>query len=208
MAGMPKGQREQSLLLICVVAIAAILLYWHLVFKPRSVELATKQERLEQLTAANERAKAEMAKGNLAELRRQLAEYEQNLALVRTLVPTGNEVPALLEQISTAARRVGLDIATVDPQPVVPGDGYDTYRYGLTVLGGYHELAEFLANVGSLTRIMLPVNLTLQLSTNASAQQLHGGPNKAVIEARFQVETFVARAVGSESAASAAAGGE
>ena len=27
-----------------------------------------------------------------------------------------------LEQISTAARRVGLDVSTVDPQPVVEGD--------------------------------------------------------------------------------------
>jgi type IV pilus assembly protein PilO len=191
MAGMPKGQREQALLLVSIVAIGAIGLYWYLVFNPRSAELAQKEQRVEQLLTINQRAKAEMAKGDLNQLRAQLAEYQRNLMLIRTLIPTGNEVPSLLEQVSTAARRVGLDIASVDPQPVVEGDNYDTYRYGMAVVGGYHQLAEFFTNVGSLTRIMLPVNVTLQLSTNANAARLRKEPNAAVIEAKFQLQTFV-----------------
>lgn len=196
MPGMPKGQREQGLLLLCVVALAAIGMYWYLVFSPRSVELSSKRGRVEQLVSLNEKAKMELARGNTDDIRRQLAEYEQNLTLVRTLVPTGNEVPSLLEQVSTAARRVGLDVAAVDPQPVADGSDYDTYRYGMTVIGGYHELAEFFTNVGSLTRIVLPVNVTLQLTSNQNAQKLRGGGGRAVIEANFQIQTFVTHAQG------------
>jgi len=38
---------------------------------------------------------------------------------MRSLVPAGNEVPALLEQVSTAARRVGLEINYIEPEPVI-----------------------------------------------------------------------------------------
>lgn len=191
MPGMPKGQREQSLVLVCVLAIAAIGLYWYMVYSPRSEALTKQQTHIEALTAMNQRAKSEMSKGNLSELRAQLATYQQNLSLIRTLVPAGNEVPALLEQVSTAARRAGLDLASVDPQPVQEGSNYDTYRYGMAMVGGYHQLAEFFANVGSLQRIVLPVNVQLTLSTNTNAKAAHTDPNAAVIEARFQLQTFV-----------------
>jgi len=97
-------------------------------------------------------------------------------------------VPALLEQVSTAARRVGLDIATVEPQPVIEGDQFDTYRYKLAVTGGYHALGEFLSNVGSLTRIIAPVNLALAPSP-ARGKTLSTG-----LDARFEVQTYVTKA--------------
>ncbi|HWG54418.1 MAG TPA: type 4a pilus biogenesis protein PilO [Gemmatimonadaceae bacterium] len=193
MLGMPKGQREQSLVLVGIVAVAAIALYWYLVYNPRAADLAKQEDHLAQLATLNQKAKAELAKGDLNLLRSQLADYQQNLQLVRTLVPTSNEVPALLEQVSTAARRVGLDLAEVDPQPVQPGTNYDTYRYGISIVGGYHDLAQFFTNVGSMTRIVLPVNVSLDHSTNQNAQKFHSKPNAAVIEAKFQIQTFVVR---------------
>ena len=135
-----------------------------------------------------------MAKGSLEQLRVQLAEYQQNLVLIRTLVPTGNEVPSLLEQVSTAARRAGLDVSAVDPQPVVEGDNYDTYRYKMVVLGGYNALGEFFANVGNLTRIILPVNLALNIPASQNVGKARISQDQALVEARFELQTFVAKA--------------
>jgi type IV pilus assembly protein PilO len=195
MALLPKGQREQILFLIGFVAVIGAGAFWYFVYAPKAAELAIRAERVEALNEMNRKAQVEMAKGNIAQLRDQLAEYQENLALIRTLVPQGNELPALLEQVSTAARRVGLDLASVDPQPVIEGQQYDTYRYNVSVLGSYHELATFLTNVGTLTRIVLPVNLTLQQPTNATAAKSHKKPNASVVEARFQLQTYVARRV-------------
>lgn len=189
---MPKGQREQTLVFIGLLAALAAGAYWYLVYSPRSQQLAQQRERVQALATVNDRAKLELGKGNLKQLRAQLAEYQGNLELVRTLVPAGNEVPALLEQVSTAARRVGLDLASVDPQPVTQGSTYDTYRYNVAVLGSYHDLASFLTNVGSLTRIVLPVNLTLQ-QPSTTATVPGAAKDEAVIEARFQLQTYVAR---------------
>ena len=70
--------------------------------------------------------------------------YARELAVLRRLVPTENEVPALLESISSAARRAGLELSDVQPDGVINGDQFDTYRYKLGVTGPYHQVAEFL----------------------------------------------------------------
>jgi type IV pilus assembly protein PilO len=193
MALVPQGQREQLMVLVMVIAVALVGGYWFVVYSPTSDEFVEQRSRLERLNTVNHQAKSELAKGSVSDLQAQLAEYQRNLALVRTLVPTSNEVPALLEQVSNAARRVGLDLAAVDPQPVIEGETYDTHRYNMAVLGGYHELAAFLTNVGSLTRILLPVNLTLQMPSNPNAARNRQRGEAAVVEARFQLQAYVAR---------------
>ena len=196
MAGLPKGQREQVMILVMVAALASVGVYWNWPYSTKGKALDDSRERLDRLTTLNQKAKSEMAKGNLDQLRRQLAEYQQNLVLIRTLVPVGNEVPSLLEQVSTAARRAGLDVSAVDPQAVVEGENYDTYRYKMTGGGGFNQLGEFFSNVGYLTRIMLPVNLTLAAPANqtvAKDAKLQTPTDAAVVEARFELETFVSK---------------
>ncbi len=190
---LPKGQREQVLILVAIVAIGAAGGYWYLIFNKKAAALAEKSARLEQMMSSNEKARREMARGSVDQIRAKLAESRQALDVIRVLVPTTHEVPALLEQVSTAARREGLEIAGVDPQAVVSNEGYDTYRYDIGVVGGYHALAGFLANVGSLTRIVAPVNLRLTPPTNGTAAKAKARPGSAVVEARFQIQTYVTR---------------
>src|SRR6185436_10248223 len=169
MALLPKNQRDQVMVLLVIVAVALIGLYYAYVYTPKADVLTSLQAHVDSLDVSNQRAKAELAKGNVDQLRAEAAKLQDNLEVMRQLVPTSNEVPALLEQVSTAARRVGLDLATVKPQPVVEGEEFDTYRYKVTVIGPYHKLGEFLANVGSLTRIIAPVNLSLAAATGQPA---------------------------------------
>jgi type IV pilus assembly protein PilO len=191
MALLPKDPRTQRYVLYILVGVVAAAAYYMLVFQKTGEGLTQKADRVAALSSMNQKANQELARGDLARLRAELTMYQQNLSLIRTLVPQSNEVPSLLEQISTAARRVGLDLSTVDPQPVTPGDNYDTYRYNVSVVGGYHELAEFLTNVGSLTRIVLPVNLTLAPSSTNSAK-VKAKRGEAMVEAKLQLMTFVA----------------
>ena len=187
MALLPKNQRDQAMTLVCVIALALVGLYWTYVYSPKHVELAGVQVRVDTLEAKNKAAKREMAGGKVDKVKEEAARYEKDLDIMRQLVPTGNEVPALLEQVSTAARRVGLDIAAVEPEPVVIGEQFDTYRYKLSVSGGYHAVGEFLTNVGSLTRIVSPVNVTI----GTGSQRNKATP--AALDARFVVQTYVSK---------------
>jgi type IV pilus assembly protein PilO len=196
MALLPKNQRDQVMVLLVIVAVALIGLYYAYVFSPKADVLASLQAHVDSLDVNNQRAKAELAKGNVDQLRAEAAKLQENLEVMRQLVPTSNEVPALLEQVSTAARRVGLDLATVKPQPVGEGEQFDTYRYQVAVIGDYHALAEFLANVGSLTRIVAPVNLALSpLGNGAAVDQRKKAlkKNNSVLDSRFELQTYVAK---------------
>jgi type IV pilus assembly protein PilO len=109
---------------------------------------------------------------------------------MRQLVPLANEVPTLLDQISTAARRTGLELGAVTPLGIIPGEIFDTHRYNMTVTGPYHRIADFLGNVGSLTRIVAPMNLSLRPSGRAAVRV---GPREQRLDASFEVQTFVAK---------------
>ena len=193
MSLMPKSQRDQGMVAVGIVALALSVAYYMYGYTPKAAELTTMEEHVETLAKANDRAKAEMAKGSANELRAQAKQSADNLDLMRQLVPTGNEVPALLEQVSTAARRVGLDIGAVEPEPVIPGDEFDTYRYKITIVGGYHDLGQFLTNVGSLTRIIAPVNLKLTPASGEQAKR-HARAGDAALQSDFEMQTYVAKA--------------
>ncbi len=193
MALIPKTKRDRLMLVIVGVAALLVVGYWQLVYTPKSAELAQVAAHIQSLESANQRAKAELAKGSVNDLRAQALRYQQNLQLMRQLVPTSNEVPALLEQVSTAARRVNLDIDAVSPEPVLEGDQFDTYKYQLIVVGPYHALAEFLTNVGSLTRVVAPVNLKLDPATGEQLKAHVRKRNAALLAAKFEIQTYVAK---------------
>ncbi|HMG13129.1 MAG TPA: type 4a pilus biogenesis protein PilO [Gemmatimonadaceae bacterium] len=186
-------KREQSLVGIGVAAVLVLAAYWYFLYKPKAQELTATQVHVDSLDRKNQQAKADIASGSLQKLRAQSAEYEQSLKVMRQLVPRSNEVPALLEDISTAARRVGLDLATVEPMPVLPGEQFDTYRYKLAVIGGYHPVGQFLSNVGSLNRIIAPVTMAIKLHPVAGRTKARTKKGESVIDTEFQVQTYVAR---------------
>jgi len=186
-------KREQSLAGIGAVAVLLLVAYWYFLYKPKAQELTVTQAHVDSLDRRNQQAKADIAQGSLQKLRAQSAEYEQSLRVMRQLVPRSNEVPALLEDISTAARRVGLDLATIEPMPVLPGEQFDTYRYKLAVIGGYHPVGQFLSNVGSLNRIIAPVTMTIKLHPIADKTKARTKKGESLIDTEFQVQTYVAR---------------
>ncbi len=186
-------KREQMLGSIGIVALLLVAAYWYFLYKPKAAELAVTQAHVDSLDKRNQQARADIAQGSLQKLRAQSAEYDQSLRVMRQLVPRSNEVPALLEDISTAARRVGLDLATVEPMPVLPGEQFDTYRYKLAVTGGYHPVGQFLSNVGSLNRIIAPVTLGIKLHPGGAQTKARVKNGESLIDTEFQVQTYVAR---------------
>lgn len=194
MALLPQNQRDQIMMFVVIVAVAALGLYYQYVWSPKQQVLAALEERVDHLTQLNEKIEREVKRGNLAKLKAEGARYRRDLMVLRQLVPTKNEVPGLLEQVSTAARRVGLDLSDVQPEPVVSGTHFDVHRYRMGVNGDYHAIARFLTNVGSLTRIVAPINLQLTPTSKNLPRVLP--KEHRLLEARFQIQTYVARTGG------------
>ena len=190
---LPKTNRDKTFALVAFVALALAGFYFLNVWQPKRDELNESQTRVDSLLVINQRAKAELAQGKTQALKVEADQLANDLAVMRLLVPTGNEVPTLLDQVSTAARRVGLDIADVQPLASLAGDQYEAYKYRLVVRGGsYHQIGTLLANIGTLQRIVAPINLVLSpQSTDAKAVKKDRTQN---LEAHFEIQTYVARA--------------
>jgi type IV pilus assembly protein PilO len=141
--------------------------------------------------AATDSAKKELARGSVADVRKRLESYRSNLMLLRRLVPERNEVPNLLDDISTRSKIRGVTLSQVVPQPVEPGPApFDTYTYNMSVIGKYDQIGQFMADVASLQRIIVPYNLSVAAANPTSAKAL-GDSTGSLLEARFQIRTYV-----------------
>jgi type IV pilus assembly protein PilO len=191
MIARPTSQRDQAMLLVSLVAFAGVFAYWYFLYQPKSAELATITARIETLEANNARAKAVLARGSMDALDQQRSELDENLRVMRSLIPTGNEVPALLDQILAAARRNNLELGDFAPSETVTGTTFDTYGFRLSLRGTYHEIGEVLASIASLRRIIVPVNVTLTPATTPGRREAQVGEQMLI--ATFDVLTYVVR---------------
>src|SRR6476646_4722702 len=143
-----------------------------------------------------DKAKKELARGTVEDLRKKLETYRSSLALLRRLVPERNEVPNLLDDISTRGKIRGITLSQVVPQPVEGGPApFDTYKYTLSVIGHYDKIGEWLADVASLQRIIVPQDVSIAVANQQAAKAL-GDTSGALLEAKLQIRTFVKSGAG------------
>jgi type IV pilus assembly protein PilO len=193
------SQKSTPVLVMLLAGITGYIAYTGAVIETAGLSgLAAREERvtamrdtIAQLQAATDSAKRELARGSVEDLRRRLDTYRGSLSLLRRLVPERNEVPNLLDDISSRSRIRGVTLAQVVPLPLEAGPTpFDTYKYNMSVIGRYDQIGQFLADVASLQRIIVPYDLTLAPANMTSAKAL-GDTTGALLEAKFQVRTFV-----------------
>lgn len=155
------------------------------------VHVSAVRDTITRFEAATDSAKKELARGSVADVRKRLETYRSSLLLLRRLVPERNEVPNLLDDISTRSKIRGVTLSQVVPQPVSAGPApFDTYSYNMSVIGKYDQIGQFLADVASLQRIIVPYNVSVGAANAQSAKAL-GDSTGSMLEAKFQVRTYV-----------------
>jgi type IV pilus assembly protein PilO len=176
--------------LLVLVALAGGYFFWTKKHTPdiQQVDAANQEsDSLEKIVAA---AKRDLASGSIEDLRRRVEEYQGSLELMRRLVPERNEVPTLIDDISTKAKVRGITLGKIQPLTPEPGSPFDTYRYRLEIYGHYDQIGEYLADVASLPRIVVPQDVILSSATPA-AQKILGDTAGALLLAEFSIRTFV-----------------
>jgi len=162
--------------------------------------VAARQKTIDSLLILTDSAKKILAQGSVEDLRRRLEGYRSSLALMRRLVPDRNEVANLMDEISTRAKIRGVLVAQFAPLAPEPGPvPFETLKYQYSVVGRYDQLGEFLSDVASLQRIITPVDLNLNALDLGRAKVL-GDSTGALLEAKFQIRTFIKTANSEEEA--------
>jgi type IV pilus assembly protein PilO len=185
MAILPQDQRQQALLLVIILALAAGALYYNFLFRPGAAELVQLSDRVEDLETQNQIAETRV--GNLQELRDRIDRTEARFDLVERLVPSNAEVPAIYEAIATESQALDLRLINVEPSLPEPADSgayFLRQQWQMEVQGDYHSLAAFLTRVASFDRIVRP-----HVTQVAPAGETPSG--RQLVSASFGLETFV-----------------
>src|SRR5258705_207452 len=206
MALLPQDRQSQVMLLITIGMAALGYAFWNYWAKPTRAEIAATQTEIASMEAVIAQPKSDLASGTVEDLRRKVEEDTALLGVMRRLVPEQNEVRALSHDIPTEAKAPGVTSAGTDPKPVGAGPPFGTYRYRLEIIGHYDQLGEFLSDIASLPRIIVPQDVVLKAAAQ-QAQKLLGDTLGALLEAQFGIRTFVKAAAPPPAAAKKGAGG-
>jgi type IV pilus assembly protein PilO len=197
------SQKATPMLIVLLAGLAGYIGYTGAVIDTLGMKgLSSRQEQIvaikdtiAKLEAATDSAKKELARGTVEDLRKRLETYRGSLALLRRLVPERNEVPNLLDDISSRGKIRGVTLSQVVPLPEETGPApFNTYKYNMSVIGRYDQIGQFLADVASLQRIIVPYDLKLDPANTTAAKAL-GDTTGALLEAKFQVRTYVKSSV-------------
>ncbi len=155
------GRWPVSLQAICCV-LMLVLLFWgmyHFVAAPKMARFEQAREQ-EQTLLRQYESKAYQA-ANLPAMRGQMATLESRMAELLEMLPTGAEVPSLLDNISDTALENQLSIDFIRLRSPVMQEFYIEQPFDIQVRGDYHRIAAFLSGVAGLPRIVTLHDFTL-----------------------------------------------
>lgn len=101
------------------------------------------------------------AAAKVDQLEKELAQSEEELAELMTLLPDQKEIPGLLENVSGIGSKVGLENILFQPQPEVPQELHAVIPIRLDLVGSFNDFGVFLDNISKLNRILKVETMTL-----------------------------------------------
>ncbi len=187
---MTSKERQQVLILVIILLVAGAAGFWIYWRGPKVEQQQALRTEVDSLRAQVDSARADLDRGTVQSIRQQTADFESMLVRMRDLVPTNNEVAQILDDISSRARRGGVNIAEFDPLTVEVGETFDVHRSRWTVYGYYNEIGVLMSDIAQLSRIMVPYDLQLTIAQENNARA-YGDTTGALVRARFMLRTFV-----------------
>lgn len=91
---------------------------------------------------------------NLAAYEEQLARLKSDFSSMLKSLPTSNETPGLLDDITLVGTSAGLTFRLLNWQQEIPKEFYTELPIQMEVTGGYHNFGQFASQIAGLPRIV------------------------------------------------------
>jgi type IV pilus assembly protein PilO len=141
------------------LALLVVLLGWFLLLSDKSDELEAERNK-EPGLRKDYRDKLAQAV-NLPELRKQKQQVEEYVTQLEKQLPGKAEMDALLTDINQAGIGRGLQFELFRPGAVAVRDYYAELPISIRVVGRYHDIGAFTADIANLSRIVTLHDLNL-----------------------------------------------
>ena len=99
---------------------------------------------------------------NMQALKEQLAEMKQSLGDMIRQLPDKTEVAGLIVDISQTGLAAGLEFKLFKPGKEKPAEFYSELPISIMVIGGYHQLGEFVSGIAALPRIVTTHDISIK----------------------------------------------
>jgi len=116
---------------------------------------------------SNDLARARQSVADLPRFQAEFAALHERYEMAAEQLPTDNEMPGVLRRLTLAGQQCGIQFESFRPDPEVRKEHYTEVPIQLKIVGGYHQVGQFLAEVANMPRIMKVSNL--QVNTNPKA---------------------------------------
>ena len=113
---------------------------------------------------SNDLARARQSVADLPRFQAEFAALHERYEMAAELLPTDKEMPGVLRRLTLAGQQCGVQFESFRPDPEIRKDHYTEVPIQLKIVGGYHQVGQFLAEVANMPRIMKVSNL--QVITN------------------------------------------
>jgi len=139
---------------VCAFVIVIILLLaWFLMVKDKRDEMLRLEGEETVLRADFESKQGRAA--NLEPLKQQLTQMELILQQMLRQLPSKNEMPDLIVDVSQQALASGITNELFQPGPETPREFYAEKPISIRMVGNYHQFGAFMSGVASLPRVVI-----------------------------------------------------
>jgi type IV pilus assembly protein PilO len=99
---------------------------------------------------------------NLEAYEEQLAQLQEDFSSMLRSLPSSNETPGLLDDITLVGTSAGLTFRLLNWQQEIPKEFYTELPIQIEVVGSYHEFGQFMSDIASLPRIVTVHDLEME----------------------------------------------
>jgi type IV pilus assembly protein PilO len=165
----------------CVLLAAIIIgLSWYLFVRDQRMLLAS--EEATELTLREDFRGKQGRAANLEPLKQQLAQMEVMLQQMLRQLPSRNEMPDLIVDVSQTALASGINNELFQPGAETMLDFYAEKPIALRMVGTYHQFGAFVSGVASLPRVVIMTMHDISLKPR--------GPNDSTLVLEGTVKTY------------------
>ena len=98
--------------------------------------------------------KVRVVASNLGEFEQEVADLERDLEVALKQLPNRKQFEDLLRDISTAGKKVGIDLKGINREKELEHDFYAEVPFKINFDGTYHDIAKFFERLSKLSRIV------------------------------------------------------
>src|SRR5262245_13053545 len=181
--------RTQKAILSCIAIAGAGYYYFvsdtlSFSYRSRSKIVAEKKESRDKLTSEVKKARAGAER--LAELQKESAQLEESWQQVEARLPAELDSKELMSEMTSLGTRESLQFLLLEPQAARPLDFCQEVPYSVRVLGYYHQLGRFLADLDNQPRILKLSGLRVVQNPKSKDDK-----EEAPIIAELEISTYV-----------------